>query len=347
MNSSGSNVISVESESESSSSESVEIVRTPPELSPRRGVRNNRGVKAPLHWQSKSFFYTSYRNEHPNWDPSRMVYTVYQREKCPDTGLFHWQGFVAFRSKVRASLAIKAIGDPNIHIERPDSVPKSMAYCKKSKTRVEGPFEKGDKTKVRVQGERTDLQKIKEALDAKSDLRAISQTHFSQYLRYANAFKSYLCLNAPQRDFAPCILIIWGESGIGKSRLVRERYKDAFWVGRPTHASRPVWFDGYSKQDALVFDDFYGWLPYDYMLRLLDRYPLQLDCRGQSIPCMARHYIFTSNLDPLSWYPNVDDRSALRRRFAEFGCIYMLTGESDLAKIACKGNCVITTPINE
>lgn len=31
---------------------------------------------------------------------------------------------------------------------------------------------------------------------------------------------------------------------------------------------------GYVGQPTVVFDDFYSWFPYDFILRLLDRYPL-------------------------------------------------------------------------
>lgn len=289
-----------------------------------------------LEWQGKHFIFTAWINEHPTYEPEKVDYMVYQRERCPKTRKYHWQIYACFRSKVRAKQALESLElpYPGTFIARCNSPIKSMAYCKKQDTRVEGPFEKGDIEKVRFQGERTDYQEIKEILDEKGDLKEVAENYFSQYLRYSRGLKDYCLLKSPQRNWKPIVHIVWGPSGVGKSTCVRKSFPNAFWISRPTHSSRPVWFDGYVNQKALIFDDFYGWLPYDYLLRLLDSSPMDLDTRGASVHCVATHYIFTTNKDPHTGWYDVEDQTALHRRFKDFATIHKVHGETDFAALA-------------
>ena len=43
------------------------------------------------------------------------------------------------------------------------------------------------------------------------------------------------------------------------------------------------WWDNYAQEEIIILDEFYGWLPYCEMLRLLDRYPCQVETKGGSI----------------------------------------------------------------
>ncbi len=58
-------------------------------------------------------------------------------------------------------------------------------------------------------------------------------------------------------------------------------------------------------QSTIVFDDFYGWIPFSLLLRLLDRNPLNLNQKGTTSPCLATRFFFTSNAAPSMWYRNV------------------------------------------
>lgn len=78
-----------------------------------------------------------------------------------------------------------------------------------------------------------------------------------------------------------------------------------------------IWFDGYSGQKAIVFDDFYGWIKCSAMLRLLDGYKSRLEYKGGFTWAGYTHVFITSNDAPETWYHNITPQAqcALLRRF--------------------------------
>lgn len=121
-------------------------------------------------------------------------------------------------------------------------------------------------------------------------------------------------------EVAPEIVIYWGESGTGKTRLAVSENPEAYLLTKP-NGNGTIWFDGYDGQSTIIFDEFYGWVQYDLLLRILDRYPLRLQIKGGFVECSATKFIFTSNKPWTDWYPNIDDKCALQRRIKEFGKI--------------------------
>ena len=59
------------------------------------------------------------------------------------------------------------------------------------------------------------------------------------------------------------------------------------------------------SQETVIIDDFYGWMPFDTLLRLTDRYPMLVDIKGGAVQFTAKRIIITSNEVPDNWYPNV------------------------------------------
>lgn len=79
-------------------------------------------------------------------------------------------------------------------------------------------------------------------------------------------------------------------------------------------ATSGCWWDGYEGQHTVVIDEFYGWIKYDFFLRLTDRYPLQVETKGGVVQFVSRRIVFTSNAAPDTWYPGVQDRAPFERR---------------------------------
>jgi hypothetical protein len=77
-----------------------------------------------------------------------------------------------------------------------------------------------------------------------------------------------------------------------------------------------VWWDGYCGQDAVLIDDFDGWVPFRTFLQWLDVYPLTLPIKGGFVVANFSRVFITSNLDPTVWFPGVD-YAPLLRRFSE------------------------------
>lgn len=140
--------------------------------------------------------------------------------------------------------------------------------------------------------------------------------------KYQQGIRAARTVLAPRRDptIQPSVHIFWGASGTGKTMRAFAEFKDAYILTKP-NGSGCVWFDGYKGQSTIIFDEFYGWVPYDLLLRIVDRYPLQLQIKGGFVECCATNFVFTSNRPWEEWYPNIDDRTALTRRFTEWGKI--------------------------
>lgn len=131
-------------------------------------------------------------------------------------------------------------------------------------------------------------------------------------------FASGLLAKRRSPEVCPEIKIYWGDSGTGKTKKAVEEYPDAYILTKP-NGNGVIWFDGYEGQETIILDEFYGWVQYDLLLRLLDRYPLKLQIKGGMVECSATRFVFTSNKRWEDWYPNIDDKSALQRRIREFG----------------------------
>ncbi|KAL0152209.1 hypothetical protein M9458_051932 [Cirrhinus mrigala] len=49
-----------------------------------------------------------------------------------------------------------------------------------------------------------------------------------------------------------------------------------------------AWWDGYDGQDNVIIDDFYGWIAYDELLRVCDRYPCKVPVKGAFVEFVAK-----------------------------------------------------------
>lgn len=113
----------------------------------------------------------------------------------------------------------------------------------------------------------------------------------------------------------------YGESGIGKSRAVRDKYGDAN-VYCVTNIRNP--WDGYRGQDVVLFDDFRSEMfEIVDLLRWLDIYPLELPCRYQNKQACYTKVYFTSNVAFDYLYKHVQqyDTETWRAFCRRFHCI--------------------------
>lgn len=65
-------------------------------------------------------------------------------------------------------------------------------------------------------------------------------------------------------------------------------------------------------------DEFRGNVDISHLLRWFDRYPLNVEIKGSSVPLKAKKFWITSNLDVYQWYPSLDMETldALKRRLS-------------------------------
>ena len=62
------------------------------------------------------------------------------------------------------------------------------------------------------------------------------------------------------------------------------------------------WFHGYRGETTVLFDDFRGTIPFNQLLRLLDRYPCTVETKGGFMKWRATKIYVTSALKPEDCY---------------------------------------------
>lgn len=162
-------------------------------------------------------------------------------------------------------------------------------------------------------------------LDEGKTLDDVKSEHWPTYARYWKAIDKYAdekFLENYDGRKAPEIVVLWSpESGTGKSYTARRLFPGAYWHAISSHGRD--WYDGYCGHDTIVFDEFDPiHMGYRELLQLLDRTPLRKSIKGHHVRIVANRFVFTSNLDPRSWYsvqPHLDRRLDESARIIQLG----------------------------
>lgn len=136
---------------------------------------------------------------------------------------------------------------------------------------------------------------------------SLADEDFSTWARNFRALERYRRLCTKPRNEECNVIVIQGPTGTGKSRYAMDTYPGAYWKQRGN------WWDGYSSEEVVIIDEFYGWLPFDTLLRLCDRYPLLVESKGGQLQFVATTIVFTTNQVPEKWYKNMYMDSFYRR----------------------------------
>lgn len=229
-------------------------------------------------------------------------YCIYQLEKGLNLETPHLQGYIHFENAKYFSTMKKL--SPRCHWEPREGTHKQARdYCSKIESRVEGPWSYGIEPH---QGQRTDLLTLQKDLDLGFSLPIIANYHFQEYLKYPKAIETYIAMRQKPRMFKSVVTVIYGPTGTGKSRSLYETFPQAYWVSRPA-GKGTLWFNGYTNQETVIFDEFYGWVKFDLLLRLCDRYPIKVEIKGSVVEFRPLRIFFTSNKHPTQWYKNIPE----------------------------------------
>ena len=241
-------------------------------------------------------------------------YLVAQVERAPTTGCLHIQGYCEL-SERRSMRQLKddIFGSNQIHLERSRGTwEQNKAYCTKEQTREAGPWEFGTHL---AQGRRSDLQDVAGMVLAGSAFADIARAHPTSWIRYG---KGVVALRAAvldePRDWPADVHVFVGPTETGKSRAAHDEGGDSVYVLCDPAGK---WWDGYCGQQTVIIDDFRGEIGFTYLLKLLDRYPMQVQTKGGWTNLSARHWYITSNLPVEDWYGGNIDIAPLRRRITE------------------------------
>jgi len=130
--------------------------------------------------------------------------------------------------------------------------------------------------------------------------------------------RSYSTLRRISADYSRPVPIVrsaivyFGATGTGKSRRAWEELGMEAYPKDP----RTKFWCGYQGQKNVVIDEFRGGIDIGHLLRWLDRYPVNVEIKGSSMPLSAEKFILTSNMHPSLWYADLDPLTvaALLRR---------------------------------
>ena len=121
------------------------------------------------------------------------------------------------------------------------------------------------------------------------------------------------------RNFMTQGVWIWGPTGTNKSRMAFEGFTPE------THynlVNDRGWWDGYCQQETVIINDFRGWIPYDELLQLVDRYPYSVRRRGREpMPFLSKKVIITSALPPSKVYCNRNEGDSIEQLLRRFDVI--------------------------
>lgn len=232
-----------------------------------------------------------------------VTYVIYGRE-VGQSGTPHLQGYLELSAKLRLGGVKRIRGMGRCHLElRKGTQEQAVTYCKK-----DGDWDEFGVLFASQQGRRSDLDQIKELLDDGKRDESIAESHFGSWCRYRKSFAAYRGLKSKRVARDVSVYVIYGVPGVGKTRIIFEKEEDLFIVSDPTL----TWFDGYDGEEAILIDDYRGGGNAAFLLRLLDRYPLQLPIKGGFVPMAATRIFITSNLEPP--FGHNDIQAALQRR---------------------------------
>lgn len=237
-----------------------------------------------------------------------VKYVLFQLEEG-EQGTPHYQGMIVANSPIRLKSVKEMI--PRAHWEQTRSVPASIDYCSKEDSRIEGPWEAGQKPKGR--GKRTDLDDVAETIQSGASLVEVAQTYPVQVIKFHRGIQTLRNLQIPPRNEPPEVYVYTGKTGTGKSRKAFEEAPDAYF--KPDGD----WWDGYDAHEDVIIDDFACDMKLTQLLRLCDRYPMKVPVKGGFAEFVAKRIFITSNIPYDQWYENArqEHRDALTRRITK------------------------------
>ena len=109
---------------------------------------------------------------------------------------------------------------------------------------------------------------------------------------------------------------IFGGTGVGKSEWAFEQGGESFYV----YPYDNDWWDGYKCEDCVIIDEFRGQLPYNVILRMVDKHPnfyVRRRCR-EPMPFVSKKVIITSSLPPWKVFKNLDTQDSLNQLYRRF-----------------------------
>lgn len=238
----------------------------------------------------------------------------------------HIQGYIEYTRTCRMTKVKETLDCTWLHVEpRMGSRSQAINYCSKDDTRApdEEPHYYPSKLLVEqsTQGKRNDLIDLQFDIGSGMSIMEISENHFGSYLRYNKGIEKYIGMRAKPRTVKTHVSLFIGPPGCGKTtrvrKIVEEGNDTVYWK-----APNNKWWDYYSGEKIVVFDDFSGgWFDRSTLLQVLDAVPLRIECKGGTAQLQATQAYITCNYGPGCWYN--EKYGPAEAIFRRVDCLYL------------------------
>lgn len=243
----------------------------------------------------------------------RLSFWIFQKEIAPETGTVHFQGYLHF-SRVQSLAYLKKWISPIPHFEAAKgTLEQNIAYCSKEDSRAEGdeaevgPWRGGEEPE---QGRRSDLIAFVDTIKSGATDAELLEKHPKEFVRHFKVIENIRATMAPRRDGPPLVILFTGPSGCGKTRSAvdyAEKRNLRYWIRGP----HKHWFQGYQGEPVAILDEVDKYEQQGFslglLLRILDRYAVDVEFKGGSRPFSSNIIILTAVLPPEAWYSRASD----------------------------------------
>lgn len=226
---------------------------------------------------------------------ARVRYAILGFEEGAN-GTPHIQGYLELHKAMRLKAVVGILGGRAFAEKRKGTRDQARNYCQK-----DGTFHEIGEWNTKGQGHRSDLQVLMEDVKKNVPKRETMEKMpecYSRHLKFVGEYRAVVERDDTREFRNVSVHVLWGDSGVGKTRYVAEKEKSLFWV----HPDDAFPFDGYDGEEAIAFDDFYGNMKHHQMLRILDGYQLPVNIKGGMRYARWTRVYITSNKQPSEWY---------------------------------------------
>jgi len=257
---------------------------------PKNGRRLTRFVFTLNNWTEDEYHWLT-----KDLDFLEKVRWMVVARETGENGTPHLQGGCCLKTQTAFSTVKTWPGFSRCHIEPMKGKPQdSLAYCSKQDT---NPWQFGT---LPQPGKRTDIDKVVKDIKAGKSIKQIvreSDDGAVAVVKYFRGFTQLRALMTVPRTNAPMVFWLHGATGTGKSRLAFAFSQLLAGTLDNVYMNTTFkWFDGYHGQDVAFFDDFRAKdTKFNFLLRVLDRYPLQTEVKGGFCEFRPKYIFITTS----------------------------------------------------
>lgn len=289
--------------------------------------------------RARAWAVTLWDEDTPVFNPDTMSYLLYAPEICPKSGKHHFQTYVYWRHAKTMSACIKSLD-----VETHPNVEAAKGSFQSNLNYIRGPYVSPDKSKTKPfnpdwcehgkqpsQGARADLIALRDAMASGEttveDIIYDKPDVYHMYGRTLHALDNRINRLKWRTEMTEGI---WyhGPTDAGKSHIAfKDYHPDTHYVW---HADKG-WWDNYTGQDTVIMNDFRGEIPYNYMLQLIDKWPMSVSRRGTAPrQFVSKRILITCSKTPHNVFKNRDEEDDIAQLLRRCKLIHLVDRKEQL-----------------